>query len=152
LGLYASEDTAIKEVPQFRCIGIGKELAKYVLSRDGVLGSDRMSLQTAETLALRVLEHVKESVSGCGKETDVLILGSGGVLTRKNQHDYYFELKTIELYDQMTSVLLPFSLELDMPAREREVGFWIALNSYFDRLKMLQLEKQQREEEDREES
>ena len=151
LKLYASEDTAVKEVPQFRCIGIGKELAKYVLSRDGVRGSDRMSVQTAEAIALRIIQHVKESVSGCGKETDVLILDSRGVLTRKSQSDYHFELKMIEMYDQMTSVLLPFSLELDMPEEDREIGFRLALSNYFQRLKILQDEKHNQEEAEREE-
>ncbi len=148
LKLYGTEDTALREVSQFRCIGIGKELAKYVLERDFVQGSDQMPLQTVEVIALRILEHAKQSVSHCGKETDVLILDSGGVLTRKNQSDYYFELKMIELYDQMTSVLLAFSLELDMPEDERDIGFRLALSNYFERVKLLQLEKQQREEEE----
>ena len=54
----------------------------------------------------------------------------------------------IELYDQMTSVLLAFSLELDMPEDERDIGFRLALSNYFERVKLLQLEKQQREEEE----
>jgi len=150
--LYVTENTAIKEVPSFRCIGIGRELAKYMLIRDGVYGTEQASLGMAEPVALRLLNHVKESVSGCGKETDVLIVGSDGVLTRKDQNDYEFELKLVELYDQMSRVLFAFSLELDMPDREREVGFWLALNNYRDRLKILQGERQKRKEEEAEDA
>jgi 20S proteasome alpha/beta subunit len=146
LKLYATDDTAITEVPQFRCIGIGEELAKYVLERDFVQGSDRMSLQTVEVIALRILEHAKQSVTHCGKETDVLILGSDGEITRKTQNDYRYELRMIDLFDDLTSLLLPFALELGISNEERQAGFRLALSSYFDRMAKIRAEKRAVEE------
>jgi 20S proteasome alpha/beta subunit len=141
LKLYSSEDTALTEEHQYRCIGIGKDLARYILHNHGIERSDQMTVRIAEMVAMRILKHAKESVSGCGKETDVLILDSGGSVTTKSQEDYRSELKLIDLYDDMVAVLFPFAADLNLSVREREVGFYIATSRYWRELQQLLLDR-----------
>lgn len=149
LKLYGTENMAVKEVSQFRCIGIGKELAKYLLTEGGTVATTQMPLDAAEIVSLRILKHVKECVSGCGKETDILILDSSGTITRNTESRYYFELKMIELYDDVTSLLYPL-VNLEMTQREREVSIHVAIDAYFRRLRAIQVEKEEREREESE--
>ena len=144
LKLYGTENTAVKEVSQFRCIGAGKELAKYLLSSGGTSGSTQMPRKNAEIVALRTLKHVKDCVSGCGKETDILVLDSSGEITRNTERNYYFELKMVDLYDDVTSLLYPL-VEMEMTDRERVVSIHVALEAYFRRLRDIQKEKEERE-------
>ena len=149
--LFTSENTAITEEQQFRCIGIGKDLARYLLTSEGIEGSDRMPLQSAETVSLRIVKHVKDGVPGCGQETDVLILDSNGGLIRKSQNDYRFELKMIGLCDDVTSLLQPFAMELDMPDEDRSIGFRLALSVYDERLAKIRAERLAEQQEDEDE-
>lgn len=149
--LFTSENTAIIEENQYRCIGIGKDLAKYLVTSIGCEGSDRMPLHTAELVSLRVLDNVKENVPGCGKELDALIIGSNGVLTKKTHHDYSVELKMLDAYDTMAMILFPFAVEIDMPLREREIGFQIAAEAYYKKLSLARAERQSEQQEDEEE-
>ena len=149
--LFTSENTAITEESQYRCIGIGRELAKYLVGAIGCEGSDRMPLQNAEIVSLRILDHVKENVPGCGKEMDALIMGANGILTRKNQSDYRYQLKMLDAYDSMAMLLFPFAVEMEMPEREREVGFQIAAGAYYKKLSLARTEKLAEEQEDEDE-
>jgi 20S proteasome alpha/beta subunit len=128
--LYTAENTAITEEFQYRCIGIGRDLAKYLVTSIGCSGSDRMPLRYAEIISLRILEHVKENVPGCGKEMDVLIMDSNGALTRKTQYDYRFELKMLYAYESMVMLLFPFATDMYIPEEERVLGFRMAAESY----------------------
>lgn len=135
--MYATENAAITEETQIRCIGIGKDLARYLLTFGGIEGADRMTLKMAEAVSLRVIKQVKEGVSGCGKETDVLILDSNGSLTQKNHYDYRYELKMVDLHDDVLSILSVFLAELDMPSGTRWNGIKLAFSVFRERLEKI---------------
>jgi 20S proteasome alpha/beta subunit len=149
--LYTTENTAIIEELQYRCIGIGKDLAKYLFTSVGCSGSDRMPLHYAEIISLRILEHVKENVPGCGKEMDALIMDSNGVLTRKTQHDYRFELQMLYAYESMVMPLFPFATDKDIPDEERSLGFRMAAESYYRHLSKMRAERNAELQEDEDE-
>lgn len=146
--LYTAENTAITEESDYRCIGIGRDLAKYLITSIGCKGSDRMPLHSAELVALRILDHVKGNVPGCGEEMDALIMDSTGAITRKTHGDYRSELKMLDAYDSMAMILFPFAVEMDMPVREREVGFQIAAQAYYKKLSLARAEKLSEQQED----
>jgi hypothetical protein len=100
-----------------------------------------MSLQSAEIVSLRILDQVKENVPGCGKEMDALIMGADGSLIRKNQSDYRYQLKILDAYDSMATLLFPFATDLDIPDSERQFGFWIAQDAYKRKLSLAQAER-----------
>jgi|GEM_PF-4698560 len=141
LKLFTTENTAITEEPQYHCIGIGKDLAKYLVTSIDSKKSNRMSLQNAEIVSLRILEHVKENVPGCGKEMDALIMGADGSLIRKNQSDYRYQLKLIDAYDSMASLLFTFATDLDISDSERDFGFWTAMDAYKKNLSLARAER-----------
>lgn len=96
-----------------------------------------MTLKMAEAVSLRVIKQVKEGVSGCGKETDVLILDSNGSLTQKNHYDYRYELKMVDLHDDVLSILSVFLAELDMPSGTRWNGIKLAFSVFRERLEKI---------------
>lgn len=72
------------EVRQFKCLGVGAELASYLI-RTGFLSP---SLKQVSSLAAYTLACVKESIAGCGGMSVYLLLrkdGTSGVLT--SEHD-----------------------------------------------------------------
>jgi 20S proteasome alpha/beta subunit len=82
--LYFTTATAITEVKDFQCIGIGGELASYLI-RPGFNG---LTLKSATALAAYTLGSVKDSISGCGGMSIYVLLrndGAIGVLT--SEHD-----------------------------------------------------------------
>lgn len=82
--LFSTTATALTEVRQFQCLGVGAELASYLI-RPGFLSP---SLKQASSLAAYALACVKESISGCGGMSVYLLLrrdGTSGVLT--SEHD-----------------------------------------------------------------
>jgi hypothetical protein len=82
--LYFTTATAITEVKEFHCIGIGGELASYLI-RPGFYG---LTLKSATALAAYTLGSVKDSISGCGGMSIYVLLrndGSLGILT--SEHD-----------------------------------------------------------------
>jgi 20S proteasome alpha/beta subunit len=82
--LFSTTATALTEVKQFQCLGVGAELASYLI-RPGFLSP---SLKQASSLAAYTLACVKESITGCGGMSVYLLLrkdGTSGVLT--SEHD-----------------------------------------------------------------
>ncbi len=78
--LYFTTATAITEVKEFQCIGIGGELASYLI-RPGFYG---LTLTSAVALAAYTLGSVKDSITGCGGMSIYVLLrndGTVGVLT-----------------------------------------------------------------------
>ena len=128
LRLLVTENTAVVEENQYRCVGAGKDLAQYLFKLLYVDGSDHVPLETAEMASLRILEHVKDSVVGCGKDTDVLIMGSDGSLSRKSQDNYRFELRLLESYDGIIGFLFPFAIDFSATDEELDSAFKIALS------------------------
>ncbi len=60
--LYSTTRTALRRISNFECIGIGAELAAYLIRP----GFSAPSLKNALGLATYVLASVKEAVTGCG--------------------------------------------------------------------------------------
>lgn len=82
--LYFTTATAITEVKEFQCIGIGAELASYLI-RPGFYG---LTLRSAAALAAYTLGSVKDSIRGCGGMSIYVLLrndGTVGLLT--SEHD-----------------------------------------------------------------
>ena len=128
--LYTTENTAIVEESQYRCIGIGKDLAKYLLDAMGIEGANQMPLKNAEIVALRIVGQAQNSVVGCGKESEVLIMDSNGVLTRKSQRDYHYQLQLLEAFGHMTSILFAFVVDPDITDEDLSIGYRMAWQTY----------------------
>ena len=93
--LFFTAATALTEVKEFHCSGVGGELASYLI-RPGFLGP---TLKGATALAAYTLGSVKDSISGCGGMSVYILLrndGSTGVLT--SEHDG--PTKEIEKYSK----------------------------------------------------
>ncbi|MFP5204970.1 MAG: hypothetical protein ACLGSH_06425 [Acidobacteriota bacterium] len=149
--MYSTENAAITEETQYRCIGIGKELAKYLITSVGCEGSDRMGIKSAEIVALRIIDHVKGNVSGCGEGMDALIMDSSGAVRRKNHNDYRFELKMLDAYDSLAMLLFHSAVEMDMTDKERETGFQMAAEAYYRKLSLARTERLAEEQDSEEE-
>jgi 20S proteasome alpha/beta subunit len=71
--LWSTERNVVTEHQTFTAVGIGEMHAKTLLGRL-FLPMWPMSIRTAVLLAGYVISQVKDSVEGCGKETDILCL------------------------------------------------------------------------------
>jgi len=63
LSLYATEQTATRQVPDYECIGIGEALAHYLVRPEFSMG---MGERATLSLATFMLACVKGNVPGCG--------------------------------------------------------------------------------------
>jgi 20S proteasome alpha/beta subunit len=150
LKLFVTENTAITEEPYYRHIGIGRDLANYLFKHLCLSEPGRAPLHVAEMVSLRIIEHAKESVSGCGRETDVLIIDSKGVLTRKDQDDYRVELKILNSFDRVTELLFP--LIADVNATDEDIWetfrfVWSVHKDTLDKIRAERLAEAQGEDE-----
>ena len=83
--LYVTSETCLRRVDDFECIGIGQELASFII-RPTFLRF--MPQQKALSLAAYALVAVKESIRGCGGMSIYLLLendGRVGTLTSLHQ-------------------------------------------------------------------
>jgi hypothetical protein len=99
--LFFTTATALTEVNQFQCLGVGAELATYLI-RPGFLSP---SLKQASSLAAYTLACVKEGIRGCGGMSVYLLLrkdGTSGVLT--SEHDG--PTKEIERYARVYDFMM----------------------------------------------
>lgn len=71
--LWYSQKLALNLAEGFRAVGIGASAAESFLKKFYVL---RLPLKIAVSLAVFVIHQVKNSVEGCGFETDVLCIGN----------------------------------------------------------------------------
>jgi hypothetical protein len=85
VALYVTSETCIRKVDSFECIGIGRELASFIIRPTFLrLMPERKAL----SLAAYALVEVKESISGCGGMSVYLLLqndGNVGTLTSLHQ-------------------------------------------------------------------
>lgn len=72
--LFATTATAMTQVREFHCIGIGGELASYLIRS----GFQNLSLKSATALAAYTLGSVKDSISGCGGMSIYVLLRNDG--------------------------------------------------------------------------
>jgi hypothetical protein len=73
--LFASEKTALRRCPSFAAVGIGSTFANILLKR--LWPQTWVDRKTAALIVAYVMFHVKESVEGCGKFTDIAVLYNG---------------------------------------------------------------------------
>jgi hypothetical protein len=73
--LYVTSETCVRRVSTFECVGIGRELASFII-RPTFTGL--MPQRKALALAAYALVAVKESISGCGGMSVYLLLQSDG--------------------------------------------------------------------------
>lgn len=67
--------TAITKVQNYEAIGIGSDLANFLVTR---LYSGRVTATTAAFWATQVLMHAKDYVPGCGGKSDVVVIFQAG--------------------------------------------------------------------------
>jgi hypothetical protein len=78
-GLYLTEQTSVREIGHYACIGIGEALAHQVLGasfRDGLTERDALSL------ASLTVATVKDHVPGCGGSTQFVVFRKDGKLIK----------------------------------------------------------------------
>jgi 20S proteasome alpha/beta subunit len=83
--LYVTDETCIRKVDGFECVGTGRELASFIIRPTYVrLMPERRAL----SLAAYTLAEVKESIAGCGGMSVYLLLqndGQVGTLTSSHK-------------------------------------------------------------------
>ncbi len=106
VALYATSETCIRKVDAFECIGIGRELASFII-RPTFLRF--MPERKALSLAAYALVEVKESISGCGGMSVYLLLqndGNVGSLTSLHKGKCEQLEEYSKTYDLITRELL----------------------------------------------
>jgi hypothetical protein len=106
VALYATTETSIRKVDGFECIGIGRELASFIIRPTFLrLMPERKAL----SLAAYALVEVKESISGCGGMSVYLLLqndGNVGTLTSIHKGKCEQLEEYAKTYDFVTRELL----------------------------------------------
>ena len=92
--LYVTSETCLRRVDDFECIGIGQELASFII-RPTFLRF--MPQQKALSLAAYALVAVKESIRGCGGMSIYLLLENDGRVGTLSHDGLGSEAKTSEL-------------------------------------------------------
>jgi len=78
LSLYVTEQTAMRQVPDYECIGIGEALAHYLVRSEFSVGmGERATLE----LATFMLACVKGNVPGCGGFSQFVSIRRDGTAT-----------------------------------------------------------------------
>ncbi|HEY1208636.1 MAG TPA: hypothetical protein VGE85_04655 [Terracidiphilus sp.] len=126
--LLITDQTAVVEESQFRCFGMGKALAKYLLTPVYYSEAKNIAHSTAEMAALRMLDHAKENAGGTGKESELVFLSSEGKIEKKNEGDFKPELKLLDSYDGIMGLIFPFATDLDTTEEELDAIFKFALD------------------------
>jgi 20S proteasome alpha/beta subunit len=109
--LYFTTATAMTEVKEFQCIGIGAELASYLI-RPGFQG---LTLRSATALAAYTLGSVKDSIAGCGGMSIYVLLrndGSIGLLTSEHEGPTKDVEKFARLFDYQIKRLLLWTADV----------------------------------------
>jgi len=124
--LYATTRTAINAVRDFQCLGVGAELAAYLIRP----GFSSPCLRDAVSLATYALAGVKEGISGCGGMSIYLLLrsdGNTGVLT--DLHDG--PPKELETYSRVFDFMTRRLLLMMANTESEEVHFEQNLHTLF---------------------
>ena len=109
--LYFTTATAMTEVKEFQCLGIGAELASYMI-RPGFQG---LTLRSATALAAYTLGSVKDSITGCGGMSIYVLLrndGSIGILTSEHEGPTKDVEKFARLFDYQIKRLLLWTADI----------------------------------------
>jgi len=109
--LYCTTATALREIKDFECIGIGGELAQFIVRQ----GLPSLSLREAVALAAYTLAGVKEGITGCGGMSVYLLLrndGSTGVLTSQHEGATKNLEKNARLFDFTVRRLLVWMADM----------------------------------------
>jgi 20S proteasome alpha/beta subunit len=109
--VYFTTATALTEVTEFHCIGIGGELATYLIRP----GFHALTLKSATALAAYTLGSVKDSISGCGGMSIYVLLrndGSIGVLTSEHDGPTKDVEKFARLFDHQIKRLLLWTADV----------------------------------------
>lgn len=83
--LYRTQETVLREVQSFDCIGSGEDSARDLLR---FLYRSRMSLAQSVALSAYVLSHVKVHVDGCGGKSVAQALDSKGFVDQINSIEF----------------------------------------------------------------
>jgi 20S proteasome alpha/beta subunit len=110
-GLLATSETAVAWTKKYACRGVGLALAEYLIKP---LYSDWMSRKEVQALAAYTLSHVKGAISGCGGESEYLIVDATGAepVSRgdKTEHEDF-----TELLDAYLPIVFSNAGDLDKP-------------------------------------
>jgi 20S proteasome alpha/beta subunit len=124
LRLLVSSESAVTEVKDYDCRGVGQTLAKYLINPMYVK-NDTMSEKLVTRIALRALLHVKKYVSGCGGESEIVLLTKDGQIRKVEPHaDIHSDL--IAALDSIANASFFFTSDLDAPDNELSdtLDFW----------------------------
>jgi 20S proteasome alpha/beta subunit len=109
--LLVSAGASVVWEAKYACRGIGLTLAEYLIKP---LYSLHMSRAEIESLAAYMLSHVKETVSGCGGESEFLILDAYGS-HMLHQHDRTEHEDFTEVYDAYLPMVFSYAGDLEKP-------------------------------------
>jgi 20S proteasome alpha/beta subunit len=106
VSLFATEETTVRSVLDYECLGIGRDLAHYLV-RPSFKTS--MSKQQASVLASYMLAIVKNNVPGCGGVSQLLAIGDDGFIEMLESTPINQMQESAEAYDLAVHKIL-FSL------------------------------------------
>jgi 20S proteasome alpha/beta subunit len=114
LGLLASSESAVVWETKYTCRGIGLMLAEYLIKPIYAVG---MTRGEAESLAAYTLSHVKDSVSGCGGESEFVVVDNVGIHPVRHSAKVEHEDFT-ELFDAYLPTIFSYAGDLDKPDKD----------------------------------
>jgi 20S proteasome alpha/beta subunit len=109
LGLLASSESAVVWETEYTCRGIGLTLAEYLIKPMYSVG---MTRGEAESLAAYTLSHVKDSISGCGGESEFVVVDNVGIHPVRHSAKVEHEDFT-ELFDTYLPTIFSYAGDLD---------------------------------------
>lgn len=133
LGMYDTVDAAIAEVDvreSFSCRGTGAILGTYLM--DHILAHPKLKLNDAVTVAVYTLSEVKKWVPGCGRSSEILVVGKDGFISDTGRVDISHVEDEFENFAQHFKFLLMDSCDLDTPdekVRERIEMLWATIEA-----------------------
>lgn len=111
LTLLASSETAVREVKNYTCAGMGLYLARYLID---LIPDRNMSRSDVEFWAIYILQQVKAYVPFCGGPSEFLFMDNHGGITSKPKVNVSQQEQDITTIQSTIAELIPLSADLNM--------------------------------------
>jgi 20S proteasome alpha/beta subunit len=109
--LLSARATAVTEILDYDCMGIGQTLAKYLIKP--VYHGRDLKQRDVEMIAVRMLVHVKENVAGCGQQSEFLVLATNGSI--KKLFGLVAQHRLVDALDGLLPLVFFCAGDLDAP-------------------------------------
>lgn len=118
--LFVTEENVLLPSGPYQAIGIGAMLAHTLLAR--LYRLPMLSVWETAMLASYVMYHVKDAIDGCGKSTDITIVGRHGQVWLRRQETELLEQAMREYSFDAEPEQFRWTLGADAPKRAATFG------------------------------